>query len=724
NTRGVTIGIEGDPQRVAAMVARPSLLRMLRARPLVGRIFSEEDGEIGRTRQTVLTYALWQQLYAGSEAAIGGDLRINGEPYTIAGVLPSGFQFIDPDVKLWIPAAFTPEEKSDDSRHSNNWSMVGRLRPDATIAQAREQVDALNARNLERFPEMKEILVNAGFHTVLTPLQEDLVQGVRGTLFLLWGGALFVLLIGAVNLTNLVLVRSSARMKEFATRCALGAAISRMTRQLLTESVMLAAAGGALGLLIGWWGLALLGALGLETLPRASEIRMDGVAVAVSLGLALAVGLPLGLVPVFNLRTMRLNEAFREEGRSATSGRRTRAVRRVLVASQVAFAFMLLIGAGLLLASFQRILGIDPGFEPRNVLTARVSLPASRFAGDSEIRTFVDRLLDRVRSLPGVESAGLTSDIPFGGDYSDSVILAEGYQMTPGESLISPYQIRATPGYFESLGMAIRSGRAFNDGDTDASPRVIVVDEKLARRFWGDADPVGRRMYQPNSVDDLRQPGPDARWSTVVGVVEEIRIAGLVPADDRVGAYYFPIAQSPTRSLTMTVKAAGDPGALVPAIRRELGDIDPELPLYNVMSMSERVGRTLGDRRTPMILAGIFASVALFLAAVGIYGVLAFQVSQRTHEIGIRMALGSNSGGIFALVLKEGLVLLGIGLAAGMLGAAAIGRTLQSQLYETRAMDPVVVAAVAALLGLVAVAACSVPARRAARIDPIQALTR
>ncbi len=722
NTQGVTIAVKGEPQRITAMLARPSLLRILKAEPMRGRIFTEEEGDPGRERKAMLTYGTWQELFGGREDVVGADLRINGRPHTIVGVLPRGFSFLNPEVKVWLPLAFSAEDRSDDRRHSNNWSMVGRLKPGASIAQTQQQLDALNARNMERFPHFKEILTNAGFHTVATSLEEDVVRGARGTLYLLWGAVLFVLLIGAVNITNLVLVRSSGRMKELATRHALGAALPRLTRQLMTEIVLLTLAASAAGLLIGYLGLKMLATVGLDQLPRADEIRMDGVVVLFTVALALVVGVLIALVPVFNLRQTNLSQAFREESRSGTAGRGARLVRRALVASQVAFAFMLLVGAGLLLASFQRVLAISPGFTPENVVTARISLPGLRYADDSAAYAFSSRLLERVRSLPGVRQAGLTSNLPFSGDYSDSVILAEGYKMSPGESLISPFQTVVTPGYFESMGIAVRSGRGFTDADTADSPRVVIVDERLARRFWPGVDPVGRRMFQPDDVKDFTNPGPNARFYNVVGVVSEIRMSGLIETEDRVGAYYFPMAQDPRYNMTLTVSSAGSPLALTSSIRRELAAIDPELPLFSVRTMAERVDASLVDRRTPMVLTIVFASVALFLAAIGIYGVLAYQVSQRRREIGIRMALGSNSGGIFRLVIGEGLQLLGIGFLIGVAGAFAIRRALQSQLYGIGPMDPVVLISVACVLGLVSLLASTIPARRAAKTDPLVAL--
>ena len=720
--RGVTVGGSGSAERLTGVAARPSLFRMLRAAPAKGRVFTEEEAEPGTERKVVLSDGLWQRLFGGRDEAIGQDLRINGVPYQIVGVMPPDFHFLSADVDLWIPLAFTAEQRSEDSRHSNSWTMFGRLKPGASVQQAQQQVDALNARNLERFPNMKEILVNAGFNTVVASLQDDLVRDVRRTLFLLWGGVLFVLAIGAVNITNLVLIRSTARMRELATRHALGAGLARLTRQLLTETVLLTLVGGAAGAALGYYGLEVLAGVGIESLPRSAEIGMDASVVAFTMALALAVGVLVGLMPVVSLRQMNLSQAFREESRSGTSGRGARAMRRALVASQVGFAFMLLIGAGLLLASFQRVLRVDPGFDQHRLLTARVSPPASRYQEDPQLVAFGDRFLQSVRVLPGVQTAGLTSNIPFGGDFSDSVILAEGYQMAPGESLISPFQVTATPGYMETLKVPLRGGRFFNDGDSSTSPRVVIVDQALAKKFWPGQDPVGRRMFKPQNPDDFTKPGPDTQWITVVGVVGSTSMAGLVTSETRLGTYYFPMTQDAMRTMTLAVRTAGDPQSLTGAIRQVLGSIDPELPLYGVMTMSDRIDGTLTDRRTPMLLALMFAGVALFLAAMGLYGVLAYQVAQRRKEIGIRLALGSEPGGIFTLVLREGVGLLVAGLMAGLAGAFAIRRAMESQLYGIGAMDPLVLASVAGVLFVVAVAACAVPARRAARIDPVVAL--
>ena len=720
---GQTIGGQNEPQRLTGMAVTPSLFRMVKATPHRGRVFREDEGEIGREHEVILSYALWQQLFSGQDSAVGRDLRINGENHTIIGVMPQSFFFMDPDVKLWTPLAFTPQQKSDDARHNNSWTMAGRLKPGVSVGIAQQQVDALNARNLDRFPAFKQILINAGFHTIVAPLQQDLVREVRPTLLMLWAGVLFVLAIGAVNITNLVLIRSSARMRELATRHALGASLPRLMRHLLTETVFLTTVGGALGLIVGYAALRALGSVGLDALPRAHEITIDIKVMGFALSLALLVGLAVGLAPVARLTALNLAQAFREEGRSGTSGRGARGVRRLLVASQVAFAFMLLAGAGLLLTSFHRVLAVDPGFDPANVVTARVAPPASRYRDEAAVRALAERFVTAVRSIPGVEHVGISSSIPFGGDYSDSVILAEGYRMAPGESLISPYRVFATPGYFEALDIPVKRGRTFNDSDTATSPGVVIIDERLAHRFWPGADPVGRRMYQPENPNDLVTPDKNTRYLTVVGVVGETRMAGLATTEDRVGAYYLPFTQFGRRALTLTVRTTGDPLAVAPSIRQQLRALDPELPLYSVRTMADRMNESLADRRTPMVVAIVFAVVALFLAAIGLYAVLAYQVSQRTREIGIRLALGSDSRRVFGLIVKEGMGLLAGGFVAGLGGAFVIRRTMAAQLYGVGPMDPVVLGSVAAVLALVTFVACTLPARRAARIDPIVALS-
>ena len=723
NTRGMTLGQEGNPQRIIAMLGTPSLLRLLQVQPQRGRIFTEEDGEVGKTRKVILTYASWQEMFGGRDNAVGSDLRINGEPYTVVGVLPASFSFLEPDVKLWLPLAFTAAERADERRHSNNWTYIGRLKAGATREQAQQQVDALNARNLDRFPQLKQILINARFHTVVTALQGYLVRDIRQTLYLLWGGVAFVLLIGGVNVTNLMLVRFSGRMKELATRHALGAGIGRLAAQVLTETIYLTSIGGLLGLGLGWLSLRGLRALRLDETPQGTVVALDWQVIGFTLLLVAVVGVLVALVPVLGVRRLNLSQAFREEGRSGTATKGSRTLRRALVSAQVAFAFMLLIGAGLLLASFQRVLAVQPGFDANGVLTGAVTPPASRYKDDPQLVAFANRLLERVRSLPGVEAAGITSNIPLGSDFNDSVILAEGYVMAPGESVISPINTQVTPGYFEAMRVPLKRGRYFRDSDDAAAPKVAIVDERLAARFFGDRDPIGRRLWRPDNAQELTKgPGPKATFYTIVGVVGGVRSRGLTERDE-VGAYYFPVAQDAIRTMTLVARSSTDPERLTQTIRAEITAIDPELPFYGTRPMQSRVDESLVSRRTPMLLGSSFAVIAVFLACVGIYGVLAYQVTQRRREIGIRLALGSEPAGIFTLVIREGLVLVVAGLLIGLGGAVAIRRALETQLFGIGALDPLVLSMVTVTLTLVALIACGLPARRAARIDPLIALT-
>jgi predicted permease len=721
NSPGITIGDRGSVERVQAMGVTPSLFRLLRVKPYRGRIFHQEEGELGNENKVILSYALWQQRFGGDESVIGKDLRINGVPYSIVGVMPQGFNCLNPDIRLWRPLAFTQDQKN--ARHSNSWNMVGRLRPGATLAQAQAQIDALNAANLERFPEFKTILINAGAHTVAVRLQDDVVRDVKQTLYLLWGGVLFVLLIGAVNIANVVMARSSVRMKELATRFALGAGRWRVARQIFTESVILTGIGGGIGLLLGFWGLRAFSTLGVNQLPRSSEIAVDGRVLAFIAALSLLVGIGVALIPVAHALKVNMSLAFREDGRSGTSSRGTRIARDALVVTQAAFALLLLIGSGLLFASFRRVLAVDPGFVPQQIVTGSVALPGARYGNDAARRAFAVRALEQIRAIPGVVEAGATDTIPFGNRNSDSVILAEGYQMKPGESLISPNQMVATPGYLQTMKIPLLEGRWFDQRDSETSRRVIVIDQKLARRFWPDSSAVGKRMFQPQNAQDLtRPPENESDWLHVIGVVGSVKLQGLVNPDERVGAYYFPHARRATGNLTFAARVATDPAEIVRAIRSVVGNLDPELPLFDVYTMEERIDRSLTIRRAPMWLASAFGIISLFLAAIGIYGVLAYSVAMRTKEIGIRMALGSSTDGIFRMILKEGAVLIAAGFAIGLAGTLGMGRYLRSELYDTGPFDPAVLAAAVAVLGIVALIACVLPAHRAMRVDPLTAL--
>ena len=719
--RNQTVELNGTPQQIRGMVVTPSLFHLLRVSPMIGRAFTEEEGEIGRDKEVILSYGLWQELYAGEKSVLGRSLRISGKPFTVVGVMPRNFNFIEPEVRLWMPLAFSAQEKT--VHHNNDWYYMGRLKSGATLQQAQAQVNVLNNETLKRFPEFKELLINAGFRTTAKPLQDMLTAGVKGSPYLLWGGAFLVLLIGGLNIANLALARLAMRRKQIATRIALGASRAQLVRQLVLENMGLALLGGVGGVMLGAGALRGLNAIGLEHFPRANEVRIDGNVVLVSLGLSLVAGLFVGLFPLAGISKISIRDAMREESRTGTGGRKSRSVRQLLVTAQVGFAFTLLMGAGLLLSSFRNLLHVNPGFNPNGVVTASVSLPESRYSNDDALRSFMNRALTAIGTLPGVSHAGATKGIPLGGSPNDSVILSEGYQMKPGESLISPLNIRVTPGYFEAMGISMVRGRTFNDWDNETAPRVIIVDERVARHFWPNRDPICQRMYFPgDDPKDFRRVTEHTVLFTVVGVARTLRYENLDDSGAPVGAYYRCNSQDPTSTFTFAIKTAGDSASTVRALRAEIARLDPELALFDIHSMSERMDLSLASRRTSMLLANAFGGVALFLASLGIYGVLAYLVAQRTREIGIRVALGGTPGGILRLVLQEGFKLVALGFVLGIVTAAFLQKAVAKQIYGIRPYDPLVLVGVMTLLAGIALVACSVPARRAMSVDPVVVL--
>jgi putative ABC transport system permease protein len=712
----------GVAARVEAMSVTPSFFRVAAVKPQLGRTFTDQEGEIGHEFAAVLSDAFWHTQFGADTNVIGRELRLDGRPHTVIGVMPPGFRPTDEEKAMWTPMTFTVKQKSDDERHSNNTMYIARLKPGATVQQAQAQIDALNAANLERFPQLKDVLINAGFHTLVIPLQDQMVEDIKPVLYLLWGGALFVLLIGCVNVANLVLVRSRVRLKELATRLALGAGTSRIVRQLTIEHVALALGSAAIGTAIGFVALRAMNTINLQDLPRAHDIAIDAVVVAYTMAAAAAIGLVLGVIPMVATLSGQVLSVLREEGRSATVGRGAQSLRRILIVAQVACAFVLLIGAGLLFATFRKALAVDPGFTTNGVLTASVSLPNSRYPDEAALRRFTDEALRRVRALPNVAIAGAADSIPMGNSASASAILAEGYRPRKGESVLAPSQIRVSPGYFETMRARLVAGRFFNERDVDGAPKVIMIDDRLARRFWPNQNPIGRRMYKPGDDGDITAITAKTEFFTVVGVIAEMKQRSLTDGDHAVGAYFFPFAQNPQSGLTFVLRSNGDPAALGGALRREIAAIDAQLPVFEMQPMSYWTNRSLADRRAPALLSIVFGLVALFLSAIGIYGVLAYLVTQRTKEIGIRVALGSSAGAVFQLVLREGLTLVAIGLVCGAIGSFLLRRTLESLLFGVTAGDPTVLLLVSGVLTLVALTACCIPARRATKIEPLIAL--
>jgi len=710
---GYDVGADGAPQRLFGIYATPSLFRLLRVPPLLGRAFTEEEAALGKEKVVLLSYGLWQQMFAGDRSVMGRDLRLSGAPYKIVGVMPASFEFGSRGTQLWVPFAFTPQQTSDEARHSNAWGMVARLKPGVSLSQAQQRIDALNRRNLERFPKYRKLLEEARFGTRVQGLQDAMVEDIRPTLYLLQAVVAFVLLIGCVNVANLLLVRSNVRRKELAVRYSLGASRGTLGRQLLTESVLLALAGGALGILIGFWGARLLSHLGAEELPRGHTIHPDGTVLSFALLVAVAAGLLFGSIPVWHLFRRNLSDVFRQTERTGTAERGALRTRAAMVICQVSLAFVLLIGAGLVTLSFLRALRVDPGFRPDGVLTARISLPRSRYADEAPARGFFDRLLESARALPRLARVGLTSYLPFGGSTNSSAITIEGYSRAPGEPVPVPGFNTVDSDYFRVMGIPLLRGRAFQPSDTTESLKVVIIDQFLARRYWPDKDPIGAKIRR--GVD------PGSPLFTVVGVVGSVKVADLTEQNP-VGVLYFYYRQVPSRSVHLVMSAGGDPAAPFNAVRRETAKLDPELPLYDIKSMKERLERSLLSRRAAMVLCLVFAGLALLLAAIGIYGLLAYAVTQRTREFGIRIALGARAADVLAMVFHQGLTLALVGVAIGVAGAYWLTRLMSSLLFEVKPADPAVFLLGAVTLSAVAAGASLLPSLRATAIDPVVAL--
>lgn len=712
-TRGATITLTGDgePERLNVRMATAPIFPLLGVNAVLGRTFLAEEDRAGGAPVVLLSHGLWQRRFGSSRGVIGKPVTLDSQPYTVVGVLPSGFELLQP-ADVFLP--FTPWAKSlpDDRNWHPGIIVIGRLKEGVSREQARTEMVAITKRLEEQYP-----LYNTGTSADVVGLQEQLVKNVRPALLLLLGAVAAVLLIACVNIANLLLARAASRGREVAIRTSLGASRWRVTRQLLTESILLSLGGGIFGLLLANAALGPLLKLSATTLPAVFTVGLDRWVLVFTLGVSLLTGLLFGIVPALRTAKLDLRETLNEGSRGSTAGPGQHRIRGALVATEIALAMLLLVGAGLLLRSFSRLQDVPPGFQADHLFVADIPLSQTAYARPEQRYEFFDRLVERARSLPGVRSAGAASFLPVSGGGSVIHFNIVGKPPKSPHDFIAAGYRAVTPKYFETLGMPLEQGRFFTAADNDKAPAVVVINATMARTFFPGENPLGKHLQLGATFE------PDVPAMEVVGVVGDVRQGlGVDPQTEM----YLPYRQAdkllPVFQLSMVLRTAADPLLQASALRSALAEIDPNQPLVKVRTMEENMAATVAQPRFRTWLIGIFAAVALVLAGVGVYGVMSYTVTQRTNEIGIRVALGARPEDVFRIVVGEGLRLALLGVSAGIVAALALTRLLQSFLFGISAYDPLTFTGVALLLTLVALTACFFPAHRATLVDPMIAL--
>jgi putative ABC transport system permease protein len=711
--RSATVtGQDQEPERVEVAFATWNLFPTLRTEAQLGRAFGVDEDQPGSEGVAVLSHAFWQTRFAGDPGIVGRSVQLDGLPRRVLGVMPPGFRFPNPTVQIWLPLAF--DERNLPSRGNHAYSVMGRLRAGVTLPSAETELSELVTR-LAADPA-------ANFHDwhpgYLRSLRTELVGDLSRTLWVMFGAVALVLVIACANVANLLLVRAEERARELSLRAALGAGRRRLLFQLLIESLVLAAAGAAAGVAIAYLGVDLLHAVAPADLPRLDEIRVDVPVLAFTLVLMVGAGVLFGLAPAMLAGRTDVQGVLRDEGRSATGGRKRIRLRQLLVVSETALAVVLLVAAGLLLQSFRELTAVDPGFRAERVLTARITLPATKYLEAYDVVGFYESLLPRIASTPGVVDAGAVATAPLAGVLGPIDTEVEGWMNPPDAPRVVAIAQVVTPGYFEAMGIPLLEGQAFDPRDGTDAPVVAVVSEKLARQYWPNRSALGGRIR--------RDYNGETRFAEVVGVVRDVRQDGM-DTEPIYGTYYLAHAQSPytggpNRAMTLTVRSAVDPTTLVSSIRAHVQALDPTVPLYQVRTMEQAVAANTATQRFSMLLQLLFALLALALAAVGLYGVLAYAVSRRTAEMGIRIALGAQRSEVRRMVIRQGMGLVTIALALGIVGALATSRLIGSLLYGVSSRDPRIYAVVVSVLMAVALLACWIPARRASAVDPMRAL--
>ena len=715
----VSLTGSGEPERIAGMRVSATLLPISGVVPMMGRAFLPEEDRPGGNRVVILSHSLWVHGFGADAQIIGKSMTLDDQSYTVVGVMPPGFDFPPsfkitfasipvtyPSAGFWLPLAL---DVNAQGRGSRNYGMIARLKPGVTLQQARAEMNAIARRLDQRYGGGE-----TGLELRLIPLQEQVVGKVGRVLYLLFGAVGFVLLIACANVANMFLARASARASEIAIRLALGASRWRLIRQLLTESALLSLLGGGLGLLLAWWAIDLIVAISPDSLPRVKEVGINGPVLGFTLLVSLLTGIVFGLAPALQASKPDLNEALREGSRSGSGSIGRSRLGSLFVVAEIALALALLLGAGLMMNSFVRLQRVNPGFDPESLLTARVSLPQSRYGQAPQQTAFYQQVIERFEALPGARSVSAINNLPFQNENNGGLRI-EGY--APSSSYDRPQaNYRAIgPSYFRVMGIPLRRGREFRPDDVAGQPGVAIINEDAARRFWPNQDPIGKRI-SPDGAPGF----PPGVWLSIVGIVGDVRHSTLDAAPKP--EVYWAYPQYPVRSLTFVLRAAIEPMSLAAAARKEIWAVDKDLPISSLQTMEGLISASIAQQRLYLWLMSAFAAVALLLAAVGIYGVMSYAVAQRSHEIGIRMALGAQASDVLKLVIGQGAKPALIGLALGLVVGAALTRLMKNLLFGVSATDPLTFAVIATLLTFVALLACWIPARRATKVDPMIAL--
>ena len=699
-----------EAERIPAIQVGDGFFKVMKGTPILGRVFTPEEQEEGKDFVIVLSHALWQRRFAGDPNIVGKSILLNGRPYNVIGVMGPDFRplpaaLVAPEGQFYRPVAEKYDDTDRDARHLR---AIGRLKPGTTIAQAQSDVNVIAQRIEQEHPQTNR---NQGIHIV--SITDELVGEIRPTLWMIFGAVVLVLLVACANVANLLLARSSIRHKEITIRSAIGAARSQLVRQLLTESLLLSIVGGLLGLGIAFWGTNLVSSVGSQINPMLDHIQLDSRVLLFTVGISVVTGLIFGLAPALQVSKPNLTESLKEGGRgSGPAGTRNR-LRSALVVAEIAMTLVLLVCAGLLIRTVMRLRGVNTGFNAQNILAMNIGLPSIKYPKPENQIAFFKQVTDRIASLPGVKAAGITSVLPLSDNFDGRGLVVEDHPRSRGEEITVDLYV-TTPGYLQAMNISILNGRVLGDQDTAESAKVALINQTMANQLWPNQVPLGKRIRFTGSPTD---PGP---WRTVVGVVSDVSQYGLDKKPPM--QIYLPHSQYPITFNTIVVKTDSDPAAMTNAVRREILAVDKDQAVFNVTTLEQLLGESIANRKFFMLLLMIFAGLALTLAAIGIYGVMSYVASQRTHEIGIRMALGAQGKDVLKLIIGNGMSLALIGVALGLVGAFALTRVMAGILFGVTTTDALTYISVSAGLIAVALLACYMPARRAAKIEPLVAL--